>query len=86
VTSAVVNPDGMYAADLDGDGELDVLSASSGDDKVAWYENVGLGAFDPQLLATDGADGAARVLTADLNGHGRVDVLAASQKDDQVRG
>ncbi len=26
-------------ADLDGDGDLDVLSASPGDDKIAWYEN-----------------------------------------------
>jgi len=29
----------VYAADLDGDGDLDVLSSSSGDDKIAWYEN-----------------------------------------------
>ncbi len=85
VTSAVVNPDGMYAAELNGDGELEVLSASSGDDKIAWYENVSLGAFGPQQLVADGADGAARALTADLNGDGRVDVLAASQDDDLVR-
>ena len=26
---------------MDGDGDLDVLSASSGDDKIAWYENDG---------------------------------------------
>ncbi|MCK4695936.1 MAG: T9SS type A sorting domain-containing protein, partial [Candidatus Cloacimonetes bacterium] len=30
----------VYATDVDGDGDMDVLSASSGDDKIAWYENL----------------------------------------------
>jgi hypothetical protein len=30
----------VYACDLDGDGDNDVLSASSDDDKIAWYENL----------------------------------------------
>ena len=29
----------VYAADVDGDGDVDVLSASRFDDKIAWYEN-----------------------------------------------
>ena len=33
----------MYATDLDGDGDADVLSASQLDNKIAWYENLGLG-------------------------------------------
>ena len=31
----------MFAADVDGDGDMDVLSASLYDDKIAWYENGG---------------------------------------------
>jgi hypothetical protein len=31
----------VFAADVDGDGNLDVLSASVNDDKIAWYENRG---------------------------------------------
>ncbi len=30
----------VYAADVDGDGDMDVLSASFNDDKIAWYENL----------------------------------------------
>ena len=30
----------MFAADVDGDGDLDVLSASAIDGKIAWYENL----------------------------------------------
>ena len=33
--------DSVYATDLDGDGDADVLSASYIDDKIAWYENQG---------------------------------------------
>jgi hypothetical protein len=39
VQSETNGPQSVYAADLDGDGDLDVLSASMEDDKIAWYEN-----------------------------------------------
>ena len=29
----------VHAADVDGDGDLDAISASAEDDKIAWYEN-----------------------------------------------
>jgi len=32
-------PQSVNVADLDRDGDLDVLLASWGDDKIAWYEN-----------------------------------------------
>jgi hypothetical protein len=35
----------VYAIDLDGDGDNDVLSASFSDDKIAWYINDGNGNF-----------------------------------------
>jgi len=28
----------VYAVDLDGDGDTDILSASAGDNKIVWYE------------------------------------------------
>jgi len=29
----------VYAADVDGDGDLDVLGAAQGDDDIAWWES-----------------------------------------------
>ena len=38
-SSTIVNLDEAFAADLDNDGDLDVLSATADDNTVAWYEN-----------------------------------------------
>jgi hypothetical protein len=73
----------VYATDLDGDGDVDVLSASQYDDKIAWYENQG-GRFGPQQVITTSADGANSVYATDLDGDGDADVLSASSDDDKI--
>lgn len=76
---------GLYVADLDNDGDMDVLSASSFDNKIAWYENIdGLGSFGPQRVLTNGALSTRDVYAADLDGDGDMDVIAASTADDRV--
>jgi len=42
ITTAADGAQFVYSADLDGDGDMDVLSASTGDDKIAWYENTSI--------------------------------------------
>ncbi len=75
----------VFAADLDGDGDIDVLSASLYDDKIAWYENTdGLGTFGGQRVISTVADRAWDVFAADLDGDGDVDVLSASEGDDKI--
>jgi hypothetical protein len=79
------NPTGIHATDLDGDGDLDVISASSGDDKVAWYENLdGLGRFGRLQVISSIANGAISVFSADLDGDGDMDILSASYNDDKI--
>jgi hypothetical protein len=75
----------VFAADVDGDGDLDVLSASETDDEIAWYENTGgAGSFGTQEIISTAADGARSVFAADLDGDGDLDVLSASYEDDKI--
>ena len=75
----------VYAADIDGDGDNDVLSASGGDDKIAWYENVnGLGSFGAQQIITTEALFAQDVFPSDIDNDGDLDVFSASRNDDKL--
>ena len=85
ITGLVDGADALWVADLDGDGDTDVISGSRYDDKVAWYENTdGLGTFGPQLLLTDAADGPSSVTAADVDLDGDLDVVFASRFDDRL--
>ena len=72
-----------YANDLDGDGDIDMMSAASKNNEVAWYENDGLQSFTERMI-NDGAKGAYGVFSWDVDGDGDYDVLSASYKDDTV--
>ena len=91
VQSETNGPESVYAADLDGDGDLDVLSASEGvwtvyhtDSLIAWYANDGKGQFGPQQAISTAADRAKCVYAADLDADGDLDVLSASSEDDKI--
>lgn len=73
----------VYAADLNKDGHMDVLSASAKDDKIAWYENDGNKQFTTHVITTD-ADSARSVYAVDLDGDGDMDVLSASYRDNKI--
>jgi hypothetical protein len=79
-----VNKSTVYAADVDGDGDVDVISASTVqyDGTIVWYENTnGKGVFGNQrLIATKPFAGIhvdASVAVTDLDRDGDVDVLWA---------
>jgi len=71
-----------FADDVDGDGDVDMLSASGAGDEIAWYENDG--AEDPSFTKhslTTSANNAKWVWTADLDRDGDVDILAAAETE-----
>ncbi|NNF01491.1 MAG: T9SS type A sorting domain-containing protein [Bacteroidia bacterium] len=72
---------GISTADLDGDGDLDVISASSMDDKIAWYKNLGNGAFSSEIILSTTVNMAGSVAAGVVTSSGLVDVVAAGQGD-----
>jgi hypothetical protein len=67
---------GVYATDLDHDGDRDVLSAGFGADDIVWYENDGSEQFTRHTIDSD-FDGAYDVLAADLDRDGDEDLLGS---------
>jgi len=77
--------DGVIAADMDNDGDMDIVSASANDNTIAWYENDG--AADPSWTASNiatSADNARSVFAADMDNDGDLDILSASQNDNTI--
>lgn len=85
ISENALGAESVYGADLDGDGDVDPLSASYTDDKIAWYENTGgtPPVFVERIVSTN-ADGALDVFAIDLDGDTDVDVLSASVSDDMI--
>ncbi|MGE4589953.1 MAG: T9SS type A sorting domain-containing protein [Acidaminococcaceae bacterium] len=74
----------VFAADLDGDEDNDVLSASVYDDKIAWYENDGNGNFGIQQIISSTTEGASTVYASDIDGDGDNDILSGGAWDNTL--
>jgi hypothetical protein len=67
----------VFAEDVDGDGDMDVLGAAVYDNDITWWENDGNENFTEHTI--DGNyDGAIDVYTEDVDGDGYLDVLGAA--------
>lgn len=75
----------VYAAFINNDSHLDIVSASQGDSKINWYENSGT---DPVTWTThqisNNALSARSVYAVDMNNDRNMDVLSASVNDGKI--
>lgn len=77
VSTDLLHPEAVLAADVDGDGDSDILSASRYDKKIAWYENLdGAGNFGAQQIVGIGSTAPSSIVAEDLDGDGDQDVAA----------
>jgi len=75
----------VYATDLDGDGDLDVLGAAVEDDAITWWENIhGDAQTWSKHVIDDTFDGSVTVYAADVDGDNDIDVLGAAHLDDEI--
>ena len=76
----------VYATDMDGDGDVDILGAAADADDIAWWINDG----DPKQNSwtkykiDNNFDGAYSVYATDMDGDGDIDVLGAAQVGDDI--
>ncbi len=76
------NTHGFTAADIDGDGNIDLAAVSCGN-KLAWFRNDGNNNFTSEILASN-FDCAVSVTTADLDLNSETDLVASSWSNDKV--
>ncbi|MCK5035821.1 MAG: VCBS repeat-containing protein, partial [Candidatus Sabulitectum sp.] len=80
-----VDAQSVYAADVDGDGDMDVLGAAKFVDDITWWENIGgTGTAWVEHTVDANFDGAVSVYAADVDGDGDMDVLGAAEYGDDI--
>ena len=85
ITQALTFTQSLSIADLDGDGDLDVLATSSSDNKVVWYKNLdGEGAFSSEIIIATGVLNPKQAIASDIDGLIGKDVIIALRDENRI--
>lgn len=79
IETAYTEFEALLLADLDADGDQDVVMCDADLDEVVWYENTdGQGAFGPRQVIAVAMPGVTALTAGDVNGDGDAEVFVAS--------
>ena len=86
INSAADGVESVHAADIDGDGDLDVVAALYGDNEVAWYENDGSpdAGWTKHTVKDYTGNGMADAFVADIDDDGDLDIISAEGSGDKI--
>ncbi|MCB2210695.1 C10 family peptidase [bacterium] len=85
VTQSFSRASCVYAADIDGDGDNDLLACANLADDITWWENLdGAGSDWSAHPVNTEFDGPQSVTAADIDNDGDMDVIGAAASGDQV--
>ena len=87
ITNTLIDAWTVHVADLDNDGDMDVLSTFTGvsDGEIVWFENIdGLGTFSEKQTISTEVQSPRSVIAADIDNDGDMDVISSSQNDDKI--
>jgi len=75
----------VQSADVDGDGDIDVLGASDLDNDITWWQNAnGTGTLWVEHTIDSGFNGASSAYPFDIDGDGDIDVVGTASASDDV--
>lgn len=78
LTHLAYSPNKVDVGDIDNDGDLDIVSSSASDSKVAWYKNTNGSFSEPQNSITQNLVNASNATLGDIDKDGDLDVVAFS--------
>ena len=74
----------IVAADIDGDGDVDLASTSTKGGDISWYENLGGGTFAPKRIVWPNVRSGRGIYAADIDGDGDIDLASGCASLDEV--
>ncbi|WP_340155351.1 T9SS type A sorting domain-containing protein [uncultured Winogradskyella sp.] len=75
----------FHSADIDSDGDEDIIFISGSNDTVGWYENLdGNGAFGEQQIISVEGNTFSTLKIADIDSNGSLDIVVSSSRDDTI--